>query len=250
MKPWWACSLALALAAPLAAALPRPEGLGAEPAGAGARIRWQAVEGAGLYRVAVFDEPEADGKRPLLAAVWVRGTSWDYGAPAAVERAGGLPSTRPLPLPRGRTLRVMVSAARADGTDRSEWAGEDLRLEAAAPTPRPTATVSPTPTPGHGDEAELELEAGDEFSSSPDPVVIEVEEEPTPMPAAVEDEEARLRRLTKEQPANADHWEALGDALMAKRMKAEAHEAYSQALLLDGKRAHLREWIRRNAPRR
>jgi tetratricopeptide (TPR) repeat protein len=267
--------------------LPAPQGLRAEAAGGRVSIQWEPVPGAELYRVAVFDAADAEGKRPLLAAVWVDQARWDYGGPAAVARAGGLPSTRPQPLPQGRTLRVMVSAARADGADRSEWAGEDLRLAAAEPTPAPSPSATPEPAiVGEGEaDAELELEGGDEFKSSPEPVELVVEEPsagiaagaavgapasaapaaaaeaPTAQPSAsaaaaflkagqAEAAEAQYRALLAQDGADASAWEGLGDALLARRLKAEAHEAYSQALLLDGKRSHLREWIRKNAPRR
>lgn len=267
-RPWLlVAGFLLSVSGRAAAVLPRPGGLSVSVSGT-ARVSWQPVEGAVLYRVAVFDAADADGKRPLLAAVWVEGTAWDYGQGPVLPGAGRLPSTQPLPLPRGRTLRVMVAAARADGADKSEWTGEDFRLPAQALAPASTPTPTATPAPAEpqlvatpGGEAELELEGGDEFKSSPEPLVIEMEEEKGPGSAATpatamaksadpEVEEARLRGRLKTDPENADVWESLGDALLARRMKAEAHEAYTQALALDGSRKHLREWIRKNVPRR
>ncbi len=103
--------------------LPKPEGLAVDTTG-GASISWDAVDGAAAYRVAVFDQADAEGKRPLLAAVWVSGTAWTYGKAGTLPKFGKLPSTKPLPLPSGSTLRVMVAAAREEGADKSEWSGE------------------------------------------------------------------------------------------------------------------------------
>lgn len=164
-----------------AALLPKPEGLAVDEA-AGPRFSWTPVEGAALYRVAVFDAPDAEGKRPLLAAVWVAGSSYTYGKDAVVAKAGKLGSTRPLPLPAGRKLRVMVAAARQDGADKSDWTGADLSVKAppqAVPVVVPSATSTPTPTPGAAKpqaDAELELDGGEEFKSSPEPAVIDLGE--------------------------------------------------------------------------
>jgi hypothetical protein len=299
----------LLLAAPgHAAPLSKPLSL-AVSATAEARFVWQAVDGAAVYRVAVFDAADADGKRPLLAAVWVKGLHWDYAKGPVVAKVGKLPSTKPLPLPKGRQLRVMVAAARADGSDKSEWAGEDFKVEAgpraAEPTPAPTPSFTATPLPVTGtaaveEEAEIELEGGEEFKSSPEPAVLDVEDalggastgaaagavavatapdaaakdgardqsgtaavatvEPTPATlesaaallkaGKAEEAEAAYRQLLQKDGSSAAHWEGLGDALVARKMKAEALEAYNQALLLDGKRLHLRQWIRTNVPRR
>jgi tetratricopeptide (TPR) repeat protein len=280
----WLLAAGLALDAGLAAGpLAKPAGLSVS-AGDATVIRWEPVEGAALYRVAVFDEPDADGKRPLLAAVWVRGDHWDYARGTVVPRAGRLASTKPLPLPPGRTLRVMVAAAREGGADKSEWSGEDLRLPAAA-APSPTVTPTVAPTEGHaGSDAEIELEGGEEFKSVPEPAVLEVEDgaaaasgaaadgstagaTPTAQATAeeapslarakallqagrFEDAEAQFRVLLKNDENDADAWEGLGDSLAARRMKAEAYEAYSRALKLDGDRERLRDWIRKNVPRR
>jgi hypothetical protein len=281
-----------------------------------ARFVWQAVDQAAVYRVAVFDAADKEGKRPLLAAVWVKGLHWDYGSKAALVSVGKLPNTKPLPLPAGRTLRVMVAAARADGSDKSEWVGEDFSVTAApqavpvvVATAAPTAAPSPVALSGTaGDDAEIELVGGDEFKSSPEPTELQVEDgggsaaavaaltsgagagaaasaakgssaasdvsgvaavsttagtdaaadlSVTAEAAAdllkagkAEEAEAAYRSLLHGDGANADLWEGLGHALEARRMKAEALEAYSQALLLDGKRENLREWIRKNVPRR
>lgn len=300
-----------------AEALPKPLAL-AVSATAEARFVWQAVDGAGVYRVAVFDAADAEGKRPLLAAVWVKGLHYDYAKGATIAKIGKLPSTKPLPLPRGRQLRVMVAAAREDGSDKSEWAGEDFRLEgearsAAAPTAVPTAAptataVAVSANAASDDDAEIELEGGEEFKSSPEPAVLDVEDaagaggavlasaakgaagtgtaagtsaaakdatdsgkDGSPTAAAddaakpalsladakallkagkAEEAEGAFRELLHKDGGNADLWEGLGDALVARRMKAEALEAYNQALLLDDSRKHLREWIRTNVPRR
>jgi hypothetical protein len=164
-----------------AAALDKPEGLSVD-AGAQARFTWNGVEEAGLYRVAVFDAPDGEGKRLLLAAVWVSGTAWTYGEAPATSSAAHLPSTHPLPLPAGHKVRVMVASARADGSDKSDWSGADFKVPASAlhdsPTVEPTASPSPTAVAAQGlsPSAELDLSGGDEFKTSPDPAVIDVQD--------------------------------------------------------------------------
>ena len=182
-----ACALAfsLALTTTLAAApLPVPKGLQAEAGEGGLSLSWEAVTGAGLYRVAVFDAPEKDGKRPLLAAVWVKGHEYAYGQTLTVPKAGKYPSTKPLPLPSGHKLRVMVAAALADGNDKGEWAGLDVesaasakaKVEASA-TPSPIMTATPSPTPGKpSKDAELEVQGGEEFKQTPDAAVLDVDD--------------------------------------------------------------------------
>jgi tetratricopeptide (TPR) repeat protein len=276
----WLFAAGFALCGALnAAPLAPPEGLriveGPTP-----RFEWDAVEGAELYRVAVFDALDADGKRGLLAAVWVRGLAWDYARGEVLPKAGKLASTKPAPLPHGRTLRVMVSSARAEGADKSEWAGADFSVSAPPhPSPTPTPTVAAlAPAADPSGDAEIELVGGEEFQRSPEPALIDVQEAAeagnasaegplsivveTPQPASLatargllkggdaDAAEIQFRELLKADKTNADHWEGLGDALLARRMKAEAYEAYSQALLLDGERKHLREWIKVNVPRR
>jgi hypothetical protein len=166
-----------------AVGLSTPADLVAEPSAGSLNLRWSPVEGAGLYRVAVFDAPEKDGKRPLLAAVWVKGTRYLYGQTTTVPQAGKFPSTKPQPLPSGRRLRVMVAAALADGADKGEWAGMDVdplakaMPAAVAPTalPTPEPTISPTPASAPK-EAELEVQGGEEFKQSPDAAVLDIDE--------------------------------------------------------------------------
>jgi tetratricopeptide (TPR) repeat protein len=183
-------ALALSLQGPLhAAPLPKPAAVTVEPQGP--RFTWDPVPGAQLYRVAVFDAPDAEGKRLLLAAVWVKAAAWAYGSGPIVARAAKLPSTKPLPLPSGHKLRVMVAAAGEDGADKSEWVAADFEAAAAkpaaapeleAPTPSPTATPTPTPAAAQAQaltgsaEATLDVEGGDEFKSSPDPAVIDMQD--------------------------------------------------------------------------
>lgn len=278
-RPWLlAAGVLLAASTARGAVLAKPEGLSATATAAGVRIEWQPVEGATLYRVAVFDAPGADAKRPLLAAVWVRGEAWDYGKGPVLARVGRLPSTPEQALPLGHRLRVMVAAAREDGSDKSDWSGSDLVLDLLAkPTPIPTqapAAVEPslvaTIAITTGGDAELSLEGGDEFKSSPEPAEIELDEEstpepsatPTPLPLSIESAaallkagqldaaEAQYRGLIKAQGDSADLWEGLGDVMVARRMKAEALEAYSKALQLDHGRDRLKTWVKVNAPRR
>jgi tetratricopeptide (TPR) repeat protein len=187
--------LALGLTAPLIAApLPKPAAVTVDPQGP--RFSWDAVDGAQLYRVAVFDAPDAEGKRLLLAAVWVTADHWAYGGGPVVARAAKLNSTKPLPLPLGHRLRVMVAAAGEDGADKSDWAGADFEAAApkaaaaprldAASTATPTATPSPTPSPtaapgqaqavSGAAEATLDVEGGDEFKSTPEPAVIDLQD--------------------------------------------------------------------------
>jgi|GEM_PF-3669568 len=162
--------------------LAKPDHVAVEP-GAQPRFIWAGVDEASLYRVAVFDAPDAEGKRLLLAAVWVSGTAWTYGAAPSVPSAAHLPSTHALPLPAGHKVRVMVAAARADGTDKSDWSGADFRTAAAPdgePTEAPTASPSPTAVAAQGvspsSDAELDLGGNDEFKTSPDPTVIDVQD--------------------------------------------------------------------------
>jgi hypothetical protein len=167
-----------------AAGLATPANLAAEPGTGSLSVRWSPVQGAGLYRVAVFDAPEKDGKRPLLAAVWVKGTQYLYGQTATVPKAGKFPSTKPLPLPASHRLRVMVSAALADGADKGEWAGVDVdslaaktELSSAGATLSPTPVPMVSPTPGAAPkEAELEVQGTEEFKQSPDAAVLEIDE--------------------------------------------------------------------------
>jgi hypothetical protein len=162
--------------------LPTPGNLAAEVGSGGLSLHWSAVEGAGLYRVAVFDTPEKDGKRPLLAAVWVKGNQYLYGQTATVPKAGKFPSTQPLPLPSGHRLRAMVAAAASDGSDKGEWAGVDVEIQTAALAPArqlPTVLPSVGPTPALSPapkEAELEVQGGEEFKQSPDAAVLEIDE--------------------------------------------------------------------------
>jgi hypothetical protein len=169
-----------------AAALAVPQGLAADVNPGSLSLSWSPVEGAGLYRVAVFDAPEKDGKRPLLAAVWVKGHEYVYGQTATVAKAGKFPSTKPLPLPAAHKLRVMVAAAKANGDDKGEWAGLDVEsagaVKASAPiaTATPTVTSTTTPSAVSGTattkDAELEVQGSEEFKQTPDAAVLEIDE--------------------------------------------------------------------------
>lgn len=226
------------------AALEKPDGLAVE-AGAGARVSWNGVEDAGLYRVAVFDAPDGEGKRLLLAAVWVSGTAWTYGDPPSVASAGHLPSTRPLPLPAGHKVRVMVAAARADGSDKSDWSGTDFKLPGSAsrpsPTPEPTAAPSPTEaaaqdlSPSGG--AELDLGGSDEFKTSPDPTVIDVQDNTKTAEGMASDASPVAAAAGASATAGSP---AAGSATAAAAMGASATastdpEAAAKALLAAGK---------------
>jgi tetratricopeptide (TPR) repeat protein len=186
----WMCLLALALPlGALAEGFAVPQDFQADVDSGSLTLQWSAVDGAGLYRVAIFDAAQADGKRPLLAAVWVKGTKYSYNETATVAKAGKFPSTVPLPLPTGRRLRAMVAAAGADGSDKGEWAGIDVDPISPAPTtPQDTATPSPmvsatatptvTATAAAGKrDAELEVQGGgEEFKQSPDAAVLDVDD--------------------------------------------------------------------------
>ena len=176
--------LAGSLRGPLqAAGLAVPQGLAADVNPGSLSLSWTPVEGAGLYRVAIFDAPEKDGKRPLLAAVWVKGHEYVYDQTPTLAKAGKFPSTKPLPLPANHKLRVMVAAAMSDGNDKGEWAGLDVEAAAKSPdvhTPTPTSTSTPQPstTTAKSKDAELEVEGagGEEFKQSPDAAVLEIDE--------------------------------------------------------------------------
>lgn len=261
--------LFLALGAPvLAGALARPSALSVDPQSL--RISWAAVPGAGLYRVAVFDAPDSSGKRLLLAAVWVAGEQWVYGGGPVVPRAAHLASTRPLPLPAGHQLRVMVAAAGAEGADKSDWAGTDFIVPAvAAPRLSPTAVASPSPSaqPSPVADATLEVDGGEEFKSSPDPAVIDLQDATPTADVAValsptgeglqaaqallssgQDDaaESAFRSLLAREPRNADAWEGLGDSYVGRSMKVEAADAYKKAVAIDGSKTRLKDWLTQN----
>ena len=89
-----AAGLGLAAAGLPAEALDKPAGLAVD-AGAEIRFTWAKVDDAGLYRVAVFDAPDGEGKRLLLAAVW----SAARPGPTARRRRCRAPGTCPAPAP-------------------------------------------------------------------------------------------------------------------------------------------------------
>lgn len=167
-----------------AAALAVPQGLAADVTPGSISLSWSAVEGAGLYRVAIFDAPDKDKKRPLLAAVWVKGHEYVYAQTPTVAKAGAFPSTKPLPLPASHKLRVMVAAAKANGSDKGEWAGLDVESAAAQAgkleatlSPTPTSTSTPTALSGTAKrDAELEVQGSEEFKQTPDAAVLEIDE--------------------------------------------------------------------------
>jgi hypothetical protein len=177
-----------------ALALPKATGLAASETS----FSWSAVDGAGLYRVAVW-KPAASkgGKSTLMAAVWVKGTSWTYGdRTGVIAKAGKLASTKaPDPdLAPGVHYKLWVSAYSQDASDKSDWSyleftapggdadprasnaapARSLATATATPTPlvessmsgAPVGTATVTPTPGAG--ADLELDVADEFKETPE----------------------------------------------------------------------------------
>ena len=155
--------LGLFLLAAQAMALPKPTGLKAD----GFTLSWSAVDGAGIYRVAVWTKPSDGSAKHLVSAVWVKANTWVYGDQSVlIAKAGKLPSTKVPSLDPGTTYRLWVAAAAEDGSDKSEWAAIDLiapkslmdsprqALPALSPTAAApasmdqisaTATVTPTP---------------------------------------------------------------------------------------------------------
>ena len=278
--------LSLAPGAARAVALAAPASVHVDTGGAEVQVTWSAVEGAGGYGVAVFAPVDAEGKRPLQAAIWVKAgrNSYLYGKDPVLAKAGTLPSTKPLKLSAGVTYRVMVAAAKTDGSDKSPWAATDFTSLGAqvSLTPTPSPSPSPSPTPGSvSDDAELVVEL-DEFKAKPEGAVLDVGDHaegasmrsglveqaapeasstsaslPTDVPGArallkagqPNQSETALRAILAKDASNADAWEALGEALDARRLKVEALEAFEKALALDPKRGHLKEWIEKNTRR-
>jgi len=201
----------------LAESLARPSWVKVE-AGAKPKISWAAVQGAGLYRLAVFSQADDEGKRPLMGAAWIKGLTWNYGAPADVAKANKLPSTAFKDLAKGHSYRVMVSAAMADGSNKSEWTAADFSMDAksglnaagaqgSGPTALPSPTAEPeagsepsftaTPSPSAtesvvdlgaaqsvspGAEAEVVVDLSSEFKETPEAVA----STPTPTPRAMD----------------------------------------------------------------
>ena len=276
----------IAIAAPLFAALPKPTHVEVSVSGPVPVIRWDEVEGATLYRVAVFGAPDEEGAQALLSAVWVRGLSWPYGNSKVVPKAGKLPSKIGKPLEGGSTYKVMVYAAEDDGANKSDWVSVHFTLKgntAPAPTaspesmaPMPSATMTPTPQPPDSDAmmtatptpaprldakgatgpAELEVDLAAEFKESPE--AGETGLTKTAAPATLEgarallqkgkaeDAETAYKALLEKDATNADFWEGLGDSYDARKMKIEAKEAYEKALAIDGKRERLTKWMDEN----
>ncbi len=261
-------TLSVLASSPLQAApFPRPEGLAVLGDAGAPLLRWQAVKGAGLYRVAVWAEPDAEGRRPLMVAAWVKGTSYSYGSKDVVSKAGKLPSTPAAGLKPGN-YKAWVAAAGPEGEDKSEWASADLKWM-GAPAPVPSFTPTPdiafvsTPTPpgASGGDAEVEVDLAADFKETPEP-----SEEPSPQPtpmgtpsmeraqAALESGKAEdaveiYLKLVEADATDAAAWEGLGDSYDARKMKAEAKEAYEKALALDRKRVKARQWIEENVRR-
>ncbi len=187
--------------------------------GAKPKITWASVEGARLYRLAVFGQPDEEGKRPLMGAAWLKGQAWSYGAPASVAKAAKLPSTVFKDLEKEKSYRVMVSAAKADGSNKSDWTAADFSMNSkpsselndagahgSAPEVSPTAeavdlasvptftaTPSPTATESVVDlgqaqnisssaEAEVVVDLSSEFKETPEAVA----SSPTPAPSAMD----------------------------------------------------------------
>jgi tetratricopeptide (TPR) repeat protein len=235
-------------------------------------MRWEGVKEASIYRVAVFASPDEEGKRELMAAVWVKGLSWPYGSDRVLPKAGKLPSTQAKPLSPGSAYKVMVSAARENGADKSDWSSAEFVAAGAPsstpPSPSPWPTPSPTPlsqavdaadAEGGSASAEIEVDLAAEFRETP-----EAGEEglASGAPEATlegarsllqqgksEDAEAAYRALLGKDEANADLWEGLGDSYDARKMKVEAKEAYERALGIDKKRERLKRWLEENVKR-
>jgi hypothetical protein len=250
-----------------ASVLPVPQGFAAKFEDGVLVSTWQSVQGATAYRVAFFDEPGADGKRPLLAAVWVKGTRYVYGATPTLPKLGALKSTAAAALPAGARLRAMVAAAKDGGADKSDWAGLEIDPAPAADTATPTTSPTPafnttataTPTP--------EPVGGEEFKQSPDAAVLDVDEGTETAAAAagavptlgeakgllasgkLDEAEVAYRALTEKDAADADAWEGLGDVYAGRKMKIEAVEAYEKALSLNKSKSYLNDWIRKNVRR-
>lgn len=271
-------------AAGLIAALPKPASLDVSTGGPAPVFRWEGVEGAELYRVAVFAAPDEEGKRELMGAVWVKGLSWAYGSSKVVPKAGKLPSTTPKGLAPGAEYKVMVSAADAAGMNKSDWVSAEFKAGAAdsvgsrkaatsSATPSPTPSNTPesvsgtaTPTPAPADArgatgpAELEVDLAGEFKETPEAGEGGLTRTAAPAPTTEgaraslqagkpEASEAAYKALLDKDATNADYWEGLGDSYDARKMKVEAKEAYEKALAIDKKRDRLKKWMDENVKR-
>lgn len=273
-------ALMLLMAATLSAALPKPESVSVSTRGPVPVLSWTEVEGAAMYRVAVFAAPDDEGKRELMAAVWVKGSSWAYGSGKVLAKAGKLPSTTPKKLEMGIEYKVMISAADAKGLNKSEWASSEFgagepesttlgrQVADSSPASALSATTTPTPTPSptpaldaaaSTGTAELEIDLAAEFKESPQ--AGEVGLTKTSAPATLEsarallqqgkaeDAETAYKALLAQDSNNADLWEGLGDSYDARKMRVEAKEAYENALAIDKKRERLNKWMQENVKR-
>lgn len=272
MRPYPA-ALWMMLSATLVAGLPKPASIDVSAPGGTPVFRWDSVEGATLYRLAVFAAPDEEGKRPIMAAVWVKGLVWTYGMGKFIPKAGKLPSIAPKPLQDGASYKVMVRAADEHGSNMSDWVSASFNAGPGAPAPFtvvPSATATPTPQPaeqgtptatpsprvdaqGSTSPAELQVDLAGEFKETPE--AGEVGLSRTAAPATLEaarallqqgkadEAEAVYRALLDKDASNADYWEGLGDSYDARSMKIEAKEAYEKTLAIDGKRARLVKWM-------
>jgi tetratricopeptide (TPR) repeat protein len=192
--------IACCVVSPLSASLPKPAKVDVTSLGSTPIFRWDEVEGAALYRVAVFAAPDEEGKRAIMAAVWIKGLSWAYAKGKVLPKAGKLPSTPAKALTAGADYKVMVRAADEEGANMSEWVsasfvapliGSAQAISAAAQaalsaTASPSmtqtpawlpvsATASATPTPtaqvdakGATGPAELEVDLAGDFKETPE----------------------------------------------------------------------------------
>jgi hypothetical protein len=195
--------IASGIPAPLPASLPKPAKVDVASVGSSPAFRWDEVEGAALYRVAVFAAPDEEGKRAIMAAVWIKGLSWIYGKGKVVAKAGRLPSTGAKALSPGADYKVMVRAADENGSNMSEWVSAGFSAPSASasqaspsaaalapvsPTASPSmtatppvdagasaSTATPTPTPsakldakGSTGPAELEVDLASDFKETPE----------------------------------------------------------------------------------
>jgi tetratricopeptide (TPR) repeat protein len=259
--------------------LPVPSGLGHFIENGELVFRWNKVDQAAMYRLAVFGPQEEDGQRPLMVAVWIKEPVYKYGQEKLIAVAGKLPSTQAKELESGVSYRWMVSAARLDGRDRSNWSGGSFIL---GPVTKATPAIEPvleSPAEPVNAEKKAELvvitstavattftaavEESSDFEETPqkDLLVIDfgsdeaesLTKTETPLATArpaekndLKSQEQKYRIFIREEPDNADYWEALGDILVKQSMFLEAKEAYEQALKLDKSKKKVREWLLRN----
>jgi hypothetical protein len=225
-------------------ALQPPSGLNAVTGTANPVFSWDSVEGAAMYRVAVFPDAGAGKPNPSpLAAVWVEGNTYAYGQGRILELPGALKNRRPEPLKPDLSYRWMVASARKGGAGKSAWASAKLAPWQSGVLAEPTP-VDVSGTSANAGAAALRAQPSEDM------------EVKTLLPSALEDashllqkgqiEQAQAAFLlqTQKEPQNPRAWKGLGDSYLAGNMLLEAMEAYQKTRALDPDDKEVEAWIK------